>query len=380
MSKLLVLAMMLFQVLRSGFGMLQAQLQPPPQPSRPVQPHMGAQQLPTDPWATPDPLPSNRDGSQAFQGAQQPWQGQGGAQHAQRGPQHAQHGPQHAQRGQGHPSWQGPARKPYMPHLVGQEGMISQQAQQAGPGATQRQNQAPQSQGQGAVAPAPGLQLPSHGAPSHGQGLQKAQGQRPNRRSSPQSQRASQGQPPQQSQAQSQAQGGSDSRPTSNMPQQQRSGQGTRRQVVPINPSPAQGQEQGASQQPHDSVLPPPPPPPRGSQKTGQGQPRGQGSSKQPHQETLPPRADGPNASSQLPAQQQSQSQGQGCPGQAQPSAPKEERSGDFPRRERRGKGRDRSSRDRYVVTRILWTAQCAHMQAWRHTLPVMAIAVRIAY
>ncbi|KAL3135108.1 hypothetical protein ABBQ32_008051 [Trebouxia sp. C0010 RCD-2024] len=322
----------------------------PPQP--PMQPPVGSQQLPKDPWATPDPQdkptgpttrqPSTWVGPQALSGLQQSWQGQSGSQHAQRGPQHAQRS-----QNQGPPSWQGPARRPYTPHLVGQEGFVAQHAQQAGPRLSQQQQeQAPQRQRPTPpVQPAPGLQPPPQGEPASGQGhadrqagqneRQQGQDQRPNRRSPPQSQQAYQGQQGQQPQDQALP----ESLPGPlNLPQQQRSGQGARRQVVPINNSSGQGQRQGGSQQPQDPGLPPPPA--RGPQRPGQRQ--GQGGS----QEALPPpppRSDGTNASRPGSGKQQ----GQGSSEQTQPGALKEENSGDVPHRERRGKGRDRSSRDR---------------------------------
>ena len=339
-------------------------------PQRAMQPPVGPQQLPKDPWATIDPQDtavaprpgpngqggagpsgsqhSTLNGSQSLPGLQQPWQGQGGAQQAQRGPQHAQRG-----QSQGPTSWQGPARKPYMPHLAEQEGFVSQHAQQAGPGVIQQPGQGAQRQSQGPVQPAPGLQAPSQGAHAPGQGQQgerlsghsekqqQGQGQRPNRKSPPQSQRAYSGHSSQSGQ-QGQSQAPADNLPgPPNLPQQQqRTGQGTRRQVVPINPTPTAGQGQGASQQPQQTGMLPPPP--RGPQRSGQGQ----GGS----QEALPPppsRPDGNNASRQVSGQQL----GQGSSEQAQPGALKEERSGDLPRRERRGKGRDRSSHDRCTQT-----------------------------
>ena len=98
--------------------------QPPSQPLRTINPNVSAQQLPKDPW---DPLLESQDtGAGAQQGpsgaltrgpggvppgaahAQQMWQ----AQQAQRVGQRAQRGP--------YMQGQGPARQPYMPHLVGQ--------------------------------------------------------------------------------------------------------------------------------------------------------------------------------------------------------------------------------------------------------------------
>lgn len=305
-------------------------------PQRPMQPPVGSQQLPKDPWATPDPQenavgptagasgiqPSTWDGSQALSGLQQPWEGQTGSQRAQRS---------QSQRGT---SWQGPARKPYMPHLVGQEGYVSQRAQQAGPRSNpQQQDQGVHRQGQGQpppVQPAPGLQ-PLQGEHAQRQGQhadrgqaghsdrQQGQGQRPNRKSPPQPQRAYQGQPGQQFQDQDLP----ETLPgPPNLPQQRRNGQGPRRQVVPINPTPSQDQGQGQGQGSSLDALPP-----------------------------LPPRSDGTNAS--RPGSGRQQGQGQGPSEQAQSGALKDERSGDLPRKERKGKGRDRSSHDRCSHTQM---------------------------
>ena len=338
-----------------------------------MQPPVGPQQLPKDPWATTDPQDqamaprpgptghggagtsgsqhSTWDGSQALSGLQQPWQGQGGAQQAQRGPQPAQRG-----QSQGHTSWQGHARKPYMPHLVGQEGFVSQRAQQAGPGVTQQPEQGVQRQGQGPVQPAPGLQAPSQGERAPGQGQQgnglsghserqqQGQGQRSNRKSPPQSQRAHSGQSGQSGQ-QGQGQAPPETLPgPPNLPQQQqRTGQGTRRQVLPIKPTPTAGQGQGASHQPQETGMLPPPPP-RAPQRSGQGQGFAHEALPPP-----PPRPDANHASQQASGQQH----GQGSSEQAQPGALKEERSGDFPRRERKGKGRERSTHDRCNHTAV---------------------------
>ncbi|DBB18411.1 TPA: hypothetical protein ACH3X3_000061 [Trebouxia sp. C0006] len=335
--------------------------QPPSQPLRTINPNVSAQQLPKDPW---DPLLESQDtGAGAQQGpsgaltrgpggvppgtahAQQVWQ----AQQAQRVGQHAQRGP--------YMQGQGPARQPYMPHLVGQaEGSVPQHPQH-GPN-TRQQQQGP-GMGQVAVQPAPGLQAPHHVHQQGGQGQQAhndrqpgtapgegdrqqgqrqpGQGQRAARRSPPQSQRAPQAQPQQPLQAKSdQAENerlpGPPPRPQS-QPQQQRQPQPARR-VIPINPTPsAPGQGQGPSTQ-----LPGPPP-----QQT-QGHEQGQGNGILPGPPSLPQPARPPAA----------QGQGQGSmeqPQQGTSGSGREGRSHDnlpHSREGRAGRARGgRSSRDR---------------------------------
>ena len=334
--------------------------QPPSQPLRTINPNVSAQQLPTDPW---DPsLESQDTRAGAQQGpsgsltrgpggmplgaahVQQVWQ----AQQAQRAGQHAQRGP--------YIQGQGPAKQPYMPHLVGQaEGAVPQHLQH-GPNLRQQQQQGP-GMGQVAVQPAPGLQTPhqvqQQGQQAHndrqpgtapGEGdrqqgqRQPGQGQRAGRRSPPQSQRAPQTQPqPLQAhsdQTESERLPGPPPRPLS-QPQQQRQPQAARR-VIPINPtSSAPGQGQGPSSQ-----LPGPPP-----QQT-QGHEQGQSSGVLPGPPSLPQPARPPAA----------QGQGQGSlehPQQGPSGSGREERSHDHLSHSREGRaGRARGgrfSRDRSV-------------------------------
>lgn len=346
------------------------------QPQRVLNPNISAQHLPKDPWgpssepqdtgANPNQGPSGAtargpagmqptgwdvpQGARASgtQGPQLAWQGPGAqqVQHAQRGP---PHGPQHAQRGsyQG----QGPARPPYMPHLVGQsEGMPPQPQHRVNQGQQKAPQMEPNSQGQGAVPPAPGLQAPYQGQqpgqqarpnrqPAAGQGQgerQQGQSQRAGRRSPPQSQRGTQAQAqhPQAPTSQNETENlpGPPPRPQS---QQQRPGQGPRRQVVPINPTSAASEQEQA---PPTHLPGPPPPPPRSLQASGEDTAVLPG----------PPSLPQPGRPSSLPGQ------GQGSSEQAQQGASgqlREERSHDHLPRSRDSRGNrgraGRSSRDR---------------------------------